>query len=253
MILTLFKNIGQLIWIMFLNLGFPAVSSWLDSDYEPWARKSCVLLSASHEGSHSLNLPVPFLVTVTLISWLSCVSASFLHCKLITFLFVGNKCLVGGLPWDYVSVLFLIILLPHNFSFHWWSLFGIITSVVFAKWWFSISSYLLLSKELPLLHWFLFFNYIFLSVWNCGYVPSSIHWEGLEAMASDTNKLTWCLKLLSHSDSRSGPSKVPEKPGTSSFLESKKDLSKPGSLKGSLRNSRGKVISFNKPFYAKTS
>lgn len=72
-------------------------------------------------------------------------------------------------------------------------------------------------------------------------------------MASDTNKLTWYLKLLSHSDSRSGRGKVPEKPGTSSFLESKKDLSKPGSLKGSLRNSRGKVIAFNKSFYAKTS
>lgn len=156
MILTLFKNTGQLIWVTFLNLGLPAVSSRLDSDYEPWAWKSCVLLSASHEGSHSLNLPVPLLVMVTLISWLSCVSASFLHCKLITFLFVSNECLVGGVPVGGVSVLFPIILLPLNFSFHWWSLFGIITSVVFAKWWFSVSSYLLLSRELPLLPWFLF-------------------------------------------------------------------------------------------------
>ena len=91
MILTLFKNPAQVLWIVFLSVGLSAVYLYLDSDYASWAdtpQKSCGCLSALCKVSYSLNLSVPHLEVVTLMAQ----PVSF--CKLMTFLSVGNKHLV---------------------------------------------------------------------------------------------------------------------------------------------------------------
>lgn len=53
------------------------------------------------------------------------VSAKFLHCKVTVFTFKINQCL-GKRYFETDNILFLIILLPINFSIHQWFLLSVI-------------------------------------------------------------------------------------------------------------------------------
>lgn len=132
------------------------------------------------------------------------VSTRFFHCTVSPF--VMSKYLVGRSFWDFANILFHIIPQLRLFCIHPWSI-----RVMCAKWSFSIPVTPFsfhdwnstIRKSYPLSSISLFVNYVFVSIWTCGYLFYSVGHNLLSSLFVFFCKLpqiwsleapsSWCL------------------------------------------------------------